>query len=107
MSSRHHPRVLAPMALMVLEPPDGSPLDQAQLAGPAVLSPGADDAAVVDGLQAAPGACLWFVRWVDDAELAVCLPAGAVPVPMELRQTLERLVTTRLDAMRPANRLPA
>ena len=107
MGTRHHPRILTPGALLVLAPGDGTPLDKAQLAGPAVLSPGADDAAVVDGLQAAPGACLWFVRWADDAELAVCLPAGAVPVTMELRLTLERLVTTRLEAMRPANRLPA
>jgi len=95
------------MALMVLAPGDGTPLDQVQLAGPACLSPGADGDAVVDGLQAAPGACLWFLRWADDGELAVCLPAGAVPVPMELRQTLERLVTTRLEAMPAANRLPA
>ncbi len=107
MSTRLHARVLAAGALLVLAPGDGTPLEKAQLAGPACLSPGADGDAVVDGLQAAPGACLWFLRWADDAEVAVCLPAGAVPVPMELRRTLERLVTSRLEAMPVANRMPA
>jgi hypothetical protein len=100
------PRVLPPESIVVLAPGSGEPLEPDQLAGPACLCPGADGDAV-DGLQAGPGAALWFIRWPDQAELAVCLPAGAVPVFVELRRTLERLVTTRLEVMPPANQLPA
>jgi hypothetical protein len=100
------PRVLPPETVVVLAPGGGELLEPDQLAGPACLCPGADGDPV-DGLQAGPGAALWFVRWVDQAEVAICLPAGDVPVFVELRRTLERLVRTRLEVMPPANQLPA
>jgi hypothetical protein len=104
--TRSSTQVLEPMSVVVLALGDGEPMEPDQLAGPACVCPGAGEAAL-HGLEASKGGCLWFVRWVDQAELAVCLPAGDVPVFVELRRTLERLVRTRLEVMPPANHLPA
>jgi hypothetical protein len=105
---RHHPapRVLAPMSLMLLSAGDGTELEHAHIACPACISPGAEGGDV-DGLAAASGACLWLIRWMDGAEVAVCLPAGEVPGFVELRRAVEQLLTVRLELMPPANLLPA
>lgn len=100
------PRVLAPMSLMLLSAGDGSELEHIHIASPGCLSPGVEGGEV-DGLAAASGACLWLVRWLDGVEVAVCLPAGEAPGFVELRRSVEQLLTVRLELMPVANRLPA
>ena len=100
------PRVLEPLQMLVVNPGGARALEPLEAAAPAAITPGLNGGAV-DGVVAAEGSALWFIRWADDAELAVAVEAGETPDFAALRQALEHARSRRLETMPVANRLPA
>jgi hypothetical protein len=99
-------RVLLPLQMLIIDSGSGVTLSSQEAASPEALTPGMNGGAV-DGVVAERGCVLWFARWPDGAEIAVAVPVGRAPDFAELRVTLERARSTRLEVMPAVNRLPA